>query len=358
MTGRYRLRPSLEAFTTSTGDFYLLQPGAAGDLLIRDAAPIDHELVALLAMDDGTVSEIAERLRAPAPLIEAKLAALQGAGALVALPGEPVTLPDAFLARFDRQLPYFAETGDPGEAQKRLRDATVVVLGCGGLGTWSLGALASAGVGRFVLIDDDVVEISNLNRQILYGVEDLGTPKVQQAGAWLARFDPDIVVRAEELRVSSPDDLIPLLDGADALVQAADWPPYELTRWVDDACRKTRVPYITAGQVPPILKIGPTYVPGVSACFTCHETAMQSEFPLYDELAAQRRGERVVATTLGPASGVVGTLIALELMHLLAGRGPVATQGRALIVDMRTLECRWQAVERLPGCPACGDLRA
>ena len=123
-------------------------------------------------------------------------------------------LPPALLERFDRQLPYLAEEGDAGALQADLRHATVVVLGCGGLGTWALGGLASAGVGRFVLIDDDVVELSNLNRQVLYGVADLGTAKVERAAAWLARFDPDIRVASHRVRIESADALLPLLAGA------------------------------------------------------------------------------------------------------------------------------------------------
>ena len=112
-------------------------------------------------------------------------------------------LPRELRERFDRQLPYFAEAGEPAAAQRRLAGSTVVVLGCGGLGTWALGALASAGVGRFVLVDDDTVELSNLNRQILYGVDDLGAAKVERAAAWLARFDPGAEV-ADAPRGGSP----------------------------------------------------------------------------------------------------------------------------------------------------------
>ena len=79
---------------------------------------------------------------------------------------------------------------------------------------------------------------------------------------------------------------------------------------------------------------------------------MRRAFPLYDELADRLNAEPPRATTFGPASGIAGTLVALELTHLLLGR-PVATEGRALLLDMRTLATRWEEVERLRDCPAC-----
>jgi bacteriocin biosynthesis cyclodehydratase domain-containing protein len=255
--------------------------------------------------------------------------------------------------RFDRQLPYLAELGDPRELQRRLRASRVVVLGCGGLGTWALGALASIGIGRLVLIDDDAVELSNLNRQIVYGVSDVGRPKVERAADWLRGFDPSAGVEVVARRVRGAHDAAEVVAGVDAVVLAADWPAYELARWVNAACVRHGVPFIVAGQGPPLLKVGPTYVPGAGPCFACHERAIEAAYPLYRSLADQRRRAPAEAMTLGPATGLIGTMLAMELMHLLAGEGPVATQGRAWLLDMRTLEQRWEDVPRDPECPAC-----
>jgi bacteriocin biosynthesis cyclodehydratase domain-containing protein len=139
-------------------------------------------------------------------------------------------------------------------------------------------------------------------------------------------------------------------------VVAADWPAYELTRWVNSVCTARRMPFLTAGQQPPLLKIGPTYVPGRGACFACHETQLRRSFPLYAQLAEHRRRHAPDAVTLGPASGLIGSMLALEVLHLVAADAPVATQDRALLVDMRTLETRWEDVERDPDCPVCASL--
>ena len=115
------------------------------------------------------------------------------------------------------------------------------------------------------------------------------------------------------------------------------------------------MPFVTAGQQPPLLRIGPTYVPGAGACFACHETVLTEAYPRYPEVAAQRREQTLPDTTLGPACGMLGSLIALEAMHLLTGAPwRLATLESALLVDMRTLESRWESIRRVEDCAVCG----
>ncbi len=342
---RYRLRGTLEPFHAPDGDVYLLRGGAGPEHAIR--APSEEDRALLRALDgDGVVA-------APGSPEAARLAPLLEAGVVVAA-ADAGALGAVDAQRFARQLPYLEDFGDPIAAQRALRASTVGVLGCGGLGTWALGALASAGVGRFVLVDDDAVELSNLNRQVLYRAGDVGAPKVERAAAWVAAFDPAIEVATHRRRVRGLDDLAPVA-GCDALLLTADWPPYDLARWVNEACLEHGVPFISAGQQPPLVRIGPTHLPGRGACLACHEQQSRRAFPLYDTLAEQRRRAPRAATTLGPASALIGSLLALEVMHLLLGWWPLATHDRALLIDGRTLEQRWEWIERDPDCPSCAQ---
>jgi molybdopterin-synthase adenylyltransferase len=344
---RYRLRASIEPFFAASGDVYLLRPGTGDEHVVR--SPADDDRALLRALAHGPVE-------APdGGHVASRIAPLVAAGVVVLEPSSPA-LPPVDAERYDRQLPYLAELGDPRELQRRLRSSRVVVLGCGGLGTWALGAMASVGIGNFVLVDHDAIELSNLNRQILYGEADIGRPKVTVAAEWLRRFDASTEVVALSRRIEGPGDLVDAVAGADALILVADWPPYDLARWVNEACLAHRVPFITAGQQPPLLKIGPTYIPARGACLECHEHQVRRDFPLYDELADRRRRDPPPATTLGPASGIVGTLLALEVMHLIAAGEPPATHDRALLMNMRTLETRWEAIERQRACAACSRL--
>jgi molybdopterin/thiamine biosynthesis adenylyltransferase len=344
-----RLRASVEPVQGRDGTLYLSRAGA-DDLVIRDATDADRRLLAALARGERTRDELAGELGLPPAAVEDKLRDLRAADLVTPAPRSPA-LDREDAERYDRQLPYLAEFGDERELQRRLARARVTVIGCGGLGTWALAALAGAGVRSLRIVDDDVVETSNLNRQILYSPADLGRPKVDAAAAWLRAFDGRIEVEALEQRVDAATAGA-IVAGSALVVLVADAPPYELARWIDAACIPSAIPWITAGQLPPLLKIGPLYS-RERGCFACHEAQLRSGSADYDAYVDHARTAPNRGATLGPASGIVGTMLAMEALHLLIGVTP-ATAGAALIVDLRTLETRRQPFERRPGCAVCG----
>jgi molybdopterin-synthase adenylyltransferase len=215
--------------------------------------------------------------------------------------------------------------------------------------------LACAGVGTLVLVDDDRIELSNLNRQLLFRVADVGRLKAVVAAEALAAFNPALALHPVPQRVGSAAEVAALIEGADLLIETADWPPYDLSRWINEACMVAGVPHISAGQAPPVLRIGPLYVPGRTACHGCQEAATTEAFLLVDELEAFRRSRPApVAATLGPTSGVIGSILSMEALHWLTGLAEPATLGASLAVDMRTLEVRREEIARRPECPVCG----
>jgi len=348
----YALRRSVEVLTAPEGRVYLLRLGAS-DLVLPEPDATDRALLDAL-VEPSTVATLAQAAGAKPATIQKKLDALDGVGVLTSWPADAPPLDEHDAQRFDRQLPYLAEFGAPAELQRRLGDATVAIIGCGGLGTWALGGLACAGIGHFVLVDDDTVEPSNLNRQVLYVDADIGRPKVECAGEWVRRFAPHTEVTTLRRRMRGVEDIVPLARAADLVVLLADWPAYEIERWVNEACVAASTPFISCGQGTPIMKIGPLYVPGRTACFACEETQMRAAAPLYDDVVAMRQQTSASAMTLGPAAGVVGTLLSLEVMHALLGQ-PAATEGRAMLLDIQTFETSWEPVERDPVCPVCGS---
>jgi bacteriocin biosynthesis cyclodehydratase domain-containing protein len=349
---RFRLRCSVDCWHAPDGDLYLVRVGEP-DLRVRGPGALDVALVDALGAGDRTVGELAALLGAPAARIEEKLAALAAAGVVASWTGAADDeLDDAEADRFSRQLPYLAEFGAPPRVQRALRSAHVLVAGTGGLGSWIVAALCAAGIGRFTLVDPDRVELSNLNRQILFGLDSVGRPKVGETERWIAAFDPGIDVTALPIAVDGPAAFHRLLPDVDVLVLAADSPPYELARWANAACMERGVPFVTAGQQPPLVKIGPTYVPGRTACFACHETALRRESPLYDEYVRHVRDAPRPGATLGPASGIAGAMVAMDVVHLLA-TGSCATSGAALILDLSTFEIRRHPLPRDERCETC-----
>ena len=231
------------------------------------------------------------------------------------------------------------------------------MLGVGGLGGWSAWALACCGIGEMWLVDGDRVEVSNLNRQILYTEADVGLLKVEVAAARLRAFNSAARITATARRLESQLEIADFIAGADVVIDAADWPAHDIERWCNSACFEAGIPYITMSHFPPIARVGPLYVPGVTGCFACQETAYRREYPLFDVAVEQRRAQPSPAATLGPACGLIGGQVGMEVMHLLTGLAEPSTLGNAQIYDLRTMVAKREAVVPEPDCPVCGHLQ-
>ena len=356
---RPQLKAAVEVVPASDGRIYLLRGELAGDLAVEDT-PFARELLGQLAAGDP-LEALAERI--PARVdgvvgddVRASVGQLAELG-LVDDAADDDVLTAAQRARYDRQLRYFAELMPRGASraayQRRLSDARVVVLGVGGLGSWAAYGLACAGFGSLTVVDGDEVEASNLNRQILYTPCDIGRPKAEVAAERLREFAPEAVVRPVVRRVEGSGDVADLVEGADLLVDAADWPAREIDLWINEACFAAGVPYTSMGQLPPLIRLGPTYVPGQTGCYACREAAYRDSHPMYDELVAAKGLAPSPAPTFGPACGIIGSHAAMEAVHVVTGICPPSTLGRAVTVDLRSFETTAERVERDPGCAVC-----
>ncbi|HWJ42510.1 MAG TPA: TOMM precursor leader peptide-binding protein, partial [Solirubrobacterales bacterium] len=107
---------------------------------------------------------------------------------------------------------------------------------------------------------------------------------------------------------------------------------------------------------PPIAQVGALYVPGKTGCFICQEISYRRDYPLFDVAVEQRRAKPSPAATLGPACGLIGGQVGMEVMHLLTGLARPATQGVAHIYDLRTMEPKLEPVVPEPECPVCGGM--
>ena len=350
---RPRIKRTKE-LVTSGGDVFVLCPTEESDLRIERPDAVARALLGAL---DGTRTAAELEREFGAERVGEALAVLADAE-LLDDAADDRHVPARTLARHDRQLRYFSEVGGPAiapsEYQRRLREARVVMLGAGGLGSWASYALACCGIGALVLVDHDRVEESNFNRQILYRERDVGRVKVEAAAERLGEFDSGCRLVPLERRVDGVAAVRELAERADVVVNSADWPAHDIERWVNAACFAAGVPFITMSHSPPVGRVGPLYVPGLTGCFACQEATYREAFPLYDELVEQRRGRPSPAATLGPVCAFVGGQVALEVLHHVTGLCPPATLGAAHIYDLRTMEVTREAVPRLPDCPVCG----
>jgi adenylyltransferase/sulfurtransferase len=250
-----------------------------------------------------------------------------------------MTLTDAELERYARHI-VLREIGGGGQA--RLKASNVLVIGAGGIGSPALQYLAAAGIGNLFVVDDDEVELSNLQRQTLFGIGDIGANKAAVAVEAMERLNPGIrpggfSVRFDE---SSAPDILNLAR-PDVIVDGTD--NFATRLFVADTALRHRIPLISAAVAEFEGQLGvfrgweadkPCY-----RCFVGHD-------PERPEATCAEQG------VLGALTGVMGSLAALEAIRAIAPFGEDSA-GKLLLVDALALRFRTLTLPKDPGCPAC-----
>lgn len=249
-------------------------------------------------------------------------------------------LSDRELEQYSRQLmlPDFEL-----EHQQRLRDARVLVVGCGGLGSPLALYLAAAGVGTLDLVDGDTVERSNLHRQVLHGEDDIGGPKAASAAARIGAHYPDCRV-ATVTGYLDGDALTRAVAQVDLVADGTDNFPTRFA--LNRACIAHRKPLVTAAAARSEGQLGTFDVAAGGPCYRC----------LYPQEGAQAALSCRENGVLGPVVGVLGTLQALEVIKMLTGWGD-SLLGRLLVLDLRSYQQSLLSVSPRADCPDCAGER-
>lgn len=246
---------------------------------------------------------------------------------------------DDQLERYSRHL-ILKEIGVRG--QKKLLAARVLVIGAGGLGSPAAMYLAAAGVGTIGIVDDDVVDLSNLQRQIIHGTDNVGMPKVESAAETVTSINPDVTVKPYHIRVSA-GNIAELIAGYDVIVDAAD--NFSTKFLINDACVLAGKPYIYGGALRFEGQLM-TYVPGRGPCYRC----IFRDMPAAGEVPSCKE-----AGVLGAVVGVIGSMQAVEAVKLILGVDKPLT-ARLMTFDALAMTCRAVPLpEREPDCPVCGE---
>lgn len=249
------------------------------------------------------------------------------------------------LGRFARHI-VLPEVG--GAGQVALADAHVVLVGCGGIGSPSLQYLAAAGIGRLTLVDDDVIDVSNLQRQTIYTPSDVGKPKAETAAEWVRRFDLGLKVETHVTRLGD-GNARDVLSGADLVLDGCD--NFATRLAVSDACVDLGIPLTSAaigrfqGQVANFAG----HLPG-QACYRCF---VGDAFDAVDCDTCAADG------VLGAMVGMVGTFAAMHAMRvLLAGHAAFGEPqfGTLHLIDGLAPSMRPLRIAKDPACRACGTV--
>lgn len=253
-----------------------------------------------------------------------------------ALAGGQVLTPEQVM-RYSRHI-IMPQVGPVG--QRKLMAARVLVVGAGGLGGPAALYLALAGVGTIGIVDFDVVDLSNLQRQVLHQNDDVGKPKTQSAKETLLAYNPDVNVVLHEAPLTS-DNAMDIIPQYDIVINGAD--NFTTRYLVNDACYFARKPLVDAAILMFDAQLT-VFVPG-QGCYRCL-------FPSPPPPGAVPNCAE--AGVLGALTGVIGSLQAIEAMKLILGIGEPMV-GRLLLYDALSGEFRVVKVRRDPKCPLCGD---
>ena len=244
---------------------------------------------------------------------------------------------DEQLLRFSRQimLPTMDVAG-----QQELVDATVLIVGMGGLGCPAAMYLSAAGVGHLIIADDDTVEITNLQRQIAHEQSNLGEAKVSSAEATLKGLNPDVRITQIKNRLEG-DLLEQAIVSADVVVDASD--NFNTRFAVNQSCLKNKKPLVSGaairmeGQIAVFDSGNPE-----SPCYQCLYSECGD-----DDASCSQNG------VMAPLVGIIGSVQAMETIKLITGIGN-SLVGRLLLLDATAMQWREMKLPRDPSCPACG----
>jgi len=251
-----------------------------------------------------------------------------------------MALSDEQIERYARHV-ILREVGGPG--QQKLLASSVLVIGAGGLGAPLLQYLAAAGVGTIGIVDDDVVDLSNLQRQVIHHTADIGRPKVDSAAQSIAALNPDIKVIKHNERLTA-DNALQLISAYDVVADGSD--NFDTRFLVNDTCYAAHRPLVAAamGQFEGQLSTYKAYLGQPHPCYRCLFPAPPppGTVPSCTE-----------AGVLGALAGVMGSLQATEVLKELLGIGD-SMSGRLLIYDALATRLRTIRIPRDPHCKLCG----
>jgi molybdopterin/thiamine biosynthesis adenylyltransferase len=277
----------------------------------------------------------------------------------------PADLRPEELERYRANVNFFSTLCKAGDSkydhQLTLKRTRVLLLGLGGIGSNVCLALAELGFGRVTAVDFDRVELSNLNRQVLYSTEAVGEPKANVAAARIRGFNPEIEFSTINRRIRSLDDVRELLDGdpSDLVVHLVDRPNGFIDDWVNRACVERRLPLFSA-LITNATGLAYSVLPGESACFNCRvEHELERAPQLREEIDYVREHDHWTTNgALGPACMFLAYFVTYEILRHVLGLGPLLTSNATFMVDFITFEQGYEEFKLREGCAVCGRLAA
>ena len=351
-----RLSPSVSVVPLGVGVVEFFKTNTRQQVRLRTP---DDTILHIVNGLDGTkdASEIATEHGATSQSVARLLSYLERNGILDNV--EPSSDFDAYEV-FRRPVSFLQDFSTSHEHLVRmwdaLRSARVVVVGLGAVGSWVACCLVQTGVRRLVLVDPDVVELSNLHRQLGYRTSDVGRPKVDALSDALMRYRPDLDIERCPVELSE-ESLERIEGGVDLVINCADKPTVDQTsKWVGEYCMPRGIPHIVGGGYNLHLSlIGQTVIPGRTACVRCFERQLERDNEIDPTRVKKLQVPNRKVGSLGPLCALNASMVAMEAVKVLTGCTDPANANRRGEFDITTMAVSYTAYERLDDCDWCGE---
>jgi molybdopterin-synthase adenylyltransferase len=264
-------------------------------------------------------------------------------------------IPDQY-KRFDRHLNYYSLHGlNPIQAQDNLKNVSITLLGVGGIGNWVALNLVGLGIKKIRLVDPDIIEESNLTRQVLFTEEDIGKSKVEVAHRQLQSRNRDLSIESIKEEIKE-DNLLDLIQNTNFVVLSADKPFFSIQKWVNLACLKLKIPLLNVGYAAGEGVMGPLVVPYSSSCLACSGSLDESNYYLRRGKGAEEFTKHFRAPSFACLNSLISCMASFEIVKFFLDYGECISINHAIRINPLDFSIRKITCERNSKCTTCQPL--
>ncbi len=358
---RYRLRPSVSIIPTK--DHSIWEFFQSNTRRIKHFKLADSILIEMVKeLDGSTLAELKGRYGTNAPIDK-----------FISHLYESCYIEDFDIAQkasdhpFNRVINFIADYLPTHEAIRKfdkIQNSHVVIIGCGAIGSWVSQLLCQNGIKNFTLCDPDVVKLGNLNRSLFF-YSDIGKKKIVCLKESLERINKNANVFCVDSLVTCEKDVHNALElinsEADLVINCSDFPNVDTTsEYISKACMARKIPHIIAGGYNLHLSlIGPTIIPGSSACFHCIQLGLEKELPIYFTNTKKLHREKRNIGNLAPLAGISASFVAFESLRVLIDSDKMSPymMGKRGEFNFLTSKLHFSEYPKSPYCEWCGSIK-
>lgn len=255
--------------------------------------------------------------------------------------------------RYDRHLQYYALNGlCPIKAQEKLKELSIALVGTGGIGNWIALNLVGLGIKKIRLIDPDIIEESNLTRQVLFSENDIGKLKVDVVKNQLQQRNKHLLVEAIS-EVVNENNVSRLIENTDFVVLSADKPFFAIQKWLNKSCLSLNIPLLNVGYAAGDGLMGPLVMPGLSACLACAGYFNDSNYYLNESKEAEEFSNRFKAPSFACLNSLISCMASYEIVKFFLGFGECITINYAIRINPLDFTIKKIYCDKSKTCIAC-----